>query len=252
MAGSSTSVASASKNPFAGGAAYCASKAGLNAYSEALMQELRHDNIRVSYVLPGSVATGFSGRTTAAGQDWRLHPDDVAEVIVDLLAHRRGVCRAVSRFVRLDHRNEPGPVDVCTGQHHHGALTRIDGPAREDSGGGSRARTLRNEVLLCGKSLDRTGEFQLAHTDDAIDMAANQIERDRVWFEIAGQPIGQRGLVASISLMAPRARLAANAVDAATSTPTTLTPGAAALARDRDSARQPASTERHHDRVEDR
>ena len=77
----------ASKNPFVGGAAYCASKAGLNAYSEALMQELRHDNIRVSYVLPGSVATGFSGRTTAAGQDWRLHPDDVAEVIVDLLAH---------------------------------------------------------------------------------------------------------------------------------------------------------------------
>ena len=43
----------ASKNPFAGGAAYCASKAGLNAFSEALMQELRHSNIRVSYVLPG-------------------------------------------------------------------------------------------------------------------------------------------------------------------------------------------------------
>ena len=52
----------ASKNPFVGGAAYCASKAGLNAFSEALMQELRHSNIRVSYVLPGSVATGFSGR----------------------------------------------------------------------------------------------------------------------------------------------------------------------------------------------
>ena len=52
----------ASKNPFVGGAAYCASKAGLNAFSEALMQELRYDNIRVSYVLPGSVATGFSGR----------------------------------------------------------------------------------------------------------------------------------------------------------------------------------------------
>ena len=47
-------------NPFAGAAAYCASKAGLNAFSEALMQELRYDDIRVSYVLPGSVATGFS------------------------------------------------------------------------------------------------------------------------------------------------------------------------------------------------
>jgi NAD(P)-dependent dehydrogenase (short-subunit alcohol dehydrogenase family) len=77
----------ASKNPFVGGAAYCASKAGLNAFSEALMQEVRHDNIRVGYVLPGSVATGFSGRTRTAGADWKLQPDDVAQVIVDLLAH---------------------------------------------------------------------------------------------------------------------------------------------------------------------
>ena len=52
----------AGKNPFAGGAAYCASKAGLNAFSEALMQEVRHDNIRVSYVMPGSVSTGFGDR----------------------------------------------------------------------------------------------------------------------------------------------------------------------------------------------
>jgi NAD(P)-dependent dehydrogenase (short-subunit alcohol dehydrogenase family) len=77
----------ASKNPFVGGAAYCASKAALNAFSEALMQELRHENIRVSYVLPGSVATGFSGRPSSAGSDWRLQPGDVAHVIVDLLAH---------------------------------------------------------------------------------------------------------------------------------------------------------------------
>jgi 3-oxoacyl-[acyl-carrier protein] reductase len=76
-----------SKTPFAGGAAYCASKAGLNAFSEALMQEVRYDNIRVSYILPGSVATGFSGRHATAGSDWRLLPDDVANVIVDLLAH---------------------------------------------------------------------------------------------------------------------------------------------------------------------
>ena len=45
----------ASKNAFAGGAAYCASKAALNQFSEALMMEVRHDNIRVSCVLPGSV-----------------------------------------------------------------------------------------------------------------------------------------------------------------------------------------------------
>jgi NAD(P)-dependent dehydrogenase (short-subunit alcohol dehydrogenase family) len=51
----------AGKNPFAGAAAYCASKAGLNAFSEALMQEVRYDGVRVSYVMPGSVATGFVG-----------------------------------------------------------------------------------------------------------------------------------------------------------------------------------------------
>jgi NAD(P)-dependent dehydrogenase (short-subunit alcohol dehydrogenase family) len=77
----------ASKNPFVGGAAYCASKAGLNAFSEALMQELRHSNIRVSYVLPGSVATGFSGREPDSGADWKLSPDDVAQAIEDLLDH---------------------------------------------------------------------------------------------------------------------------------------------------------------------
>ena len=76
----------ASKNPFAGGGAYCASKTALNAFSEVLMQEVRYDNIRVSYVLPGSVATGFSGRGANAGSEWKLHAQDVAQVIVDLLA----------------------------------------------------------------------------------------------------------------------------------------------------------------------
>ncbi len=77
----------AGKNPFVGGAAYCASKAGLNAFSEALMQEVRHDGIRVSVVMPGSVRTGFSGAGDGAGTDWKLTPDDVAQVIVDLLGH---------------------------------------------------------------------------------------------------------------------------------------------------------------------
>jgi NAD(P)-dependent dehydrogenase (short-subunit alcohol dehydrogenase family) len=77
----------AGKNPFAGGAAYCASKAGLNAFSEALMQELRHDNIRVSYVLPGSVSTGFGDRGSSGEADWKLAPEDVARAVVDLIAH---------------------------------------------------------------------------------------------------------------------------------------------------------------------
>ena len=74
----------AGSNPFAGGAAYCASKAGLNAFSEALMQEVRHDNIRVSVVAPGSVATAFSG-DEARGSDWKLSPDDVAEMVMGLV-----------------------------------------------------------------------------------------------------------------------------------------------------------------------
>jgi 3-oxoacyl-[acyl-carrier protein] reductase len=77
----------AGKNPFVGGAAYCASKAGLNAFSEALMQEVRHDGIRVSVVMPGSVRTGFSSAGDGAGTDWKLAPDDVAQAIVDLVAH---------------------------------------------------------------------------------------------------------------------------------------------------------------------
>jgi NAD(P)-dependent dehydrogenase (short-subunit alcohol dehydrogenase family) len=76
----------ASKNAFVNGAAYCASKSALNAFSEALMQEVRYDGIRVAYVLPGSVNTGFGGLSNTKS-DWALMPDDVAEVIVDLIAH---------------------------------------------------------------------------------------------------------------------------------------------------------------------
>ncbi len=77
----------AGKNPFADGAAYCASKAGLNAFSEALMQEVRYDNIRVSYVLPGSVATAFSSGDESKGADWKIAPDEVADVVLNLLRH---------------------------------------------------------------------------------------------------------------------------------------------------------------------
>jgi len=75
----------AGENPFVGGAAYCASKAGLNAFSEALMQEVRYDNIRVSYIMPGSVATGFGGRGERDGADWKIAPEDVADLVIDLV-----------------------------------------------------------------------------------------------------------------------------------------------------------------------
>jgi NAD(P)-dependent dehydrogenase (short-subunit alcohol dehydrogenase family) len=77
----------AGKNTFVRGGVYCASKWGLNALSEVLMEELRQDDIRVSYVMPGSVATEFNGRPPAPEDDWKLAPEDVAQVVTDLLAH---------------------------------------------------------------------------------------------------------------------------------------------------------------------
>jgi NAD(P)-dependent dehydrogenase (short-subunit alcohol dehydrogenase family) len=77
----------AGRNYFPGGAAYCASKAGLIAFSESLMQEVRFDDIRVSVVMPGSVATEFGGSAVTSADTWKLAPDDVAEVVMDLLRH---------------------------------------------------------------------------------------------------------------------------------------------------------------------
>lgn len=80
----------AGKNAFPGGAAYCASKAALNHFSEALMQELRHDNIRVSYVMPGSVATEFGDLPPTGGDDsWKLASEDVAKAVLDVVSHDR-------------------------------------------------------------------------------------------------------------------------------------------------------------------
>lgn len=77
----------AGRNSFAGGAAYCASKAGLNAFTESLMMEVRPFDIRVSTIMPGSVQTGFSAGGDAPEHDWKLSPDDVAQVVFDLLGH---------------------------------------------------------------------------------------------------------------------------------------------------------------------
>lgn len=67
-------------------AAYNASKFGLNGFSEALMQEVRHDGIRVSYIMPGSVNTEFGGDEPSDEKSWQLQPDDVAQVVLELLA----------------------------------------------------------------------------------------------------------------------------------------------------------------------
>jgi 3-oxoacyl-[acyl-carrier protein] reductase len=68
-------------------AAYNASKFGLNGFSEALMQEVRHDGIKVSYIMPGSVNTEFGGDEPSDDQAWQLQPADIAKVVIDLLRY---------------------------------------------------------------------------------------------------------------------------------------------------------------------
>jgi NAD(P)-dependent dehydrogenase (short-subunit alcohol dehydrogenase family) len=77
----------AARHFFVRGSAYCASKAGLNAFTEVLMQEVRYDDIRVSCIMPGSVSTEFDPTMFGAGADWKLTPEDVGRVVVDLIAH---------------------------------------------------------------------------------------------------------------------------------------------------------------------
>ncbi|HEY0003339.1 MAG TPA: SDR family oxidoreductase [Pyrinomonadaceae bacterium] len=66
-------------------AAYNASKFGLNGFSEALMQEVRHEGIKVSYIMPGSVNTEFGGETESVEKSWQLQPSDIAGVVLGLL-----------------------------------------------------------------------------------------------------------------------------------------------------------------------
>lgn len=77
----------AGANPHPRMAAYNASKFGLNGFSEALMQEVRHDGIKVSYIMPGSVNTEFGGDSPNEEKSWQLQPQDIARVVMDLLHH---------------------------------------------------------------------------------------------------------------------------------------------------------------------
>ena len=75
----------AGANPHPEMAAYNASKFGLNGFSEALMQEVRQDGIKVSYIMPGSVNTEFGGDEPSDEKSWQLQPADIAQIVMDLL-----------------------------------------------------------------------------------------------------------------------------------------------------------------------
>ncbi len=81
----------AAVNTFPGGSAYNASKFGLNGFTEAMMQDVRYDGIRVSTIMPGSVATDFgSDPGTKQKETWKLSAEDIAKAVVDLFSFPRG------------------------------------------------------------------------------------------------------------------------------------------------------------------
>jgi 3-oxoacyl-[acyl-carrier protein] reductase len=75
----------AGTNFFAGGSAYNASKFGLVGFSQAIMLDLRHEGIKVSTIMPGSVASYFNNHDPNSGDGWKIQPEDIGEIVVDLL-----------------------------------------------------------------------------------------------------------------------------------------------------------------------
>jgi len=77
----------ASRNTFAGGTGYNASKFGVLGLSEAMMLDVRYDDVRVSLVMPGSVDTYFNGTEPESGRNWKLHADDCAAAVMQILSY---------------------------------------------------------------------------------------------------------------------------------------------------------------------
>lgn len=87
----------AGTNFFASGSAYNASKFGLTGFTQAVMMDLRRFGIRVSTIMPGSVATDFSGKPQA-DEGWKIQPEDIGQMIADL--------------VRLNPRTLPSKIEI--------------------------------------------------------------------------------------------------------------------------------------------
>ena len=77
----------ASRNTFSGGAGYNASKFGLLGMTEAMMLDVRYDDVRVSIVMPGSVNTPFNDNEPSSERGWKLEPDDCALAVMQLLEY---------------------------------------------------------------------------------------------------------------------------------------------------------------------
>lgn len=88
----------AGANFFAGGAAYNASKFGLTGFTQAVMLDLRNYGIRVSTIMPGSVATHFNNHEPSPEDDWKIQIEDIGEMVVNL--------------VKLNARTLPSKIEV--------------------------------------------------------------------------------------------------------------------------------------------
>lgn len=75
----------AGTNFFAKGTAYNASKFGLTGFTQALMLDVRNDDVKVTTIMPGSVSSHFGGRSPEDGKDWRIQPEDLGQIVVDVL-----------------------------------------------------------------------------------------------------------------------------------------------------------------------
>lgn len=75
----------AGTNFFANGSAYNASKFGLTGFTQAIMLDLRQDDVKVSTIMPGSVATHFNGNEPSDEDAWKIQSEDIGELVVDLL-----------------------------------------------------------------------------------------------------------------------------------------------------------------------
>ncbi len=80
-----TMASLAGTNFFAGGSAYNASKFGLVGFTQAIMMDLRNHGIKVSTIMPGSVATNFNNASPSEADAWKIQPEDIGQLVIDLL-----------------------------------------------------------------------------------------------------------------------------------------------------------------------
>lgn len=88
----------AGTNFFENGAAYNASKFGLVGFTQAIMLDLRKYGVKVSTIMPGSVSTEFNNNRPSPAEAWKIQPEDIGEIVLDLL--------------RMNPRTLPSKVEV--------------------------------------------------------------------------------------------------------------------------------------------